>query len=68
MRDKNTIINRMVDDAAEVMEAKAEYDELVIGQLVGNPAKAETVAILRERVKKTREAVALMRDNAGCWA
>ena len=66
-RDKNTIINELVDNAAEVMEAKAEYNELVAEQFE-KKGDMERVQRLREINTRIADAVALMRDWAGSWA
>ena len=53
IRDKNTIINELVDSAADVMEAKAEYNKLVAEQF---------------EKKGDMERVQRLREWAGSWA
>lgn len=66
-RSKDNIINLVVENAADIMEAKAEYNELVAEQLAAN-GKSETADRLRSQNKRIAEAVKLIRENAGCWA
>ena len=65
-KDKNSIINQIVSNAADVMEAKAEEEEM-IADLFEGKGDHERASKLRDRIKCTTEAVALMRANAGCW-
>jgi hypothetical protein len=66
-KDKNTIINEMINNTADVMEAKADYNECVAEQME-QKGKVETAERLREMNKRIMGAVALIRENAGCWA
>jgi len=68
MRDKGTIINQIVSDAARIMEMKMEFNELVIEQMVDNPDRADTVRILTALNKRIKEAIEMMRENEGCWS
>ena len=67
MIDKNSILNRLVEDAASLMEAKAEYIELVAEQFDEKGDK-ERAATWREDIPKINAAVELMRERAGSWA
>ena len=66
MKDRHTILNEMVLNVADIMEAKAEYLELVAQQYEesGNIERAEE---WRKDLPKIREAVALIRSKSGCW-
>lgn len=69
MKDRNRILNDIVQSAADIMEAKISQEE-VVSELMeekGGEHSLKTAAILRERVEQTKRAVQLMRDNAGCW-
>lgn len=66
MKDRHTILNEMVLNVADIMEAKAEYLELVAQQYEedGNIERAEE---WRKDLPKIQEAVALIRSKSGCW-
>lgn len=68
MRDKDTIINQIVSDAARIMEMKVEFNESVINQMKHDPERRETAAELYETNKRIKEAIDLMREHGGCWA
>lgn len=65
MKCKNTIINEMVANTAHVLEAKMEFNELLIGQY---GPEAPLVAKLKADNIRIANAVELMREQAGCWA
>ncbi len=67
IKDKNTIINEMVWNTADIMEANAKYHELVAEQY---DSKGETgeAAYWRKDIKAMMQAVELIRKLAGCWA
>ena len=66
--DKITIINHIVQHAADVMEAKAEYNELVAEQMEEKGdwerGRVERLHLMNKRIL---DAVALIRENEGCW-
>lgn len=67
-RCKNTILNTIVANAADLMENTKEFNELVIQQFKEKGGHEEQIAKLESENKRITEAVALMRENAGCWA
>lgn len=66
-KGKDTIINEMVVNAADVMEAKAEYFEMVAAQF-DEKGDTVTAAHWRRHIPGIVAAVALIRENAGCWS
>ena len=67
MKCKNTILNELVANAAELMENHADYNEIVAEQFE-EKGDMERVERLRRLNKRIAEAVELMREYAGCWA
>jgi hypothetical protein len=67
MKDKSQIINEMVINAADVMEAKSEYLEMVAKQF-DEQGCSERASFFRQDLPKIKEAVELIRKRAGCWA
>ena len=70
MKDKNTIINEIVDNASEILEQKKEYNKIVI-ELLEEKKQTDnihTINTLKEDNTKITEAIILMRKYSGCWA
>lgn len=74
-KGNHTIINEMMQNAAEVIKNKIEYNNLVIQQLEEKEAAeftskftSFTLMRLREENAKNAAAVAHIEENAGCWA
>lgn len=67
MKDKNTIINEIMANAADIMEAKLDYIELVAKQFE-DKGNAEQAARCRKDIPRIKAAVELMREYGGCWA
>lgn len=69
-QDKNTIINHVVKHAADIMEAKAEFHEILAKVLreSGKPDEIRSAGLLEAENEKTRAAVEHMRTCGGCWA
>jgi hypothetical protein len=65
---KNTILNSLVANAADLMESQKEFNECVIQQFKEKGGCEDRIAKLEEENRRITEAVALMRENAGCWA
>lgn len=67
MKGTYTIINEMVANSADVMEAKIVYLECVAVQY---EAKGETVIaqMWRQDIPDIKKAIEVMRKLAGCWA
>lgn len=72
MNDKNTIINMIVEHAADIMEAKADYNKLVSDQFKEKVIVTQHDKITSDRLDAQNalimQAVKLMRDNGGCWS
>lgn len=66
MKDKNTIINQMIMNAADVMEAKIEYNEIVV-EMFEEKGDTERVKNLRDLNVRIAAAIATIRENDGCW-
>jgi hypothetical protein len=67
MKDKNTILNEMVEHAAGIMENK--MDELTILVSIYREKGDEVRAShWEEEVRKIDECVVFMRERGGCWA
>lgn len=64
---KNTILNEMVENTAEVMLGKIEYLEIVRDQFEKKDDKAR-VANLNADIAEMRAAVATIHKFSGCWA
>lgn len=64
---KNTILNTIVANAADIMESRVEMNELIIEQLEEKGGKEETVAKLKDLNRRATEAIELMREYGGCW-
>lgn len=67
MKDKTRILNEMVEHAADIMELKMEYQQLMIEQYIekGDIGRLEH---WQNEHNKTEECVNFMRDRGGCWA
>jgi hypothetical protein len=67
MKDKSRIINEMVVNASDVMEAKAEEMERIAQQF---EAKGDTQRAkhIKADVPEIKKAIELMRKLEGCWA
>jgi hypothetical protein len=67
MKYKCQIINEIVTNASDIMEAKAEEMECIAQQF---DAKADTERAerLRKDVQEIGKAIELMRRFGGCWA
>ena len=67
MKDKSRIINELVSSASDIMEAHADYLELV-AEGFDESNQPERAAKWREDIPKIHQAVELMRRLEGCWA
>lgn len=67
MKDKNRIINEMVANTADVLEAKAEEVECIAEQYEAK-GDIERATDWRKDLPAIRSAVEIMRLRAGCWA
>lgn len=67
MKDKNTIINEIVGNAADVMAAKLDFNECVAEQME-RKGNTDVASRLRAQNARIADAVALMREFGGCWA
>lgn len=68
MKDKNTILNEMMDNAAEIIEAKIDYILLVIQKINQRANMADIKAILEADVEKMRCARDIIVEYSGSWA
>lgn len=66
-KDKNTIINQLVGNAADVMENKMDYNEIV-AEMMDEKGDHACAKRLRDMNTNIAAAVELMRENGGCWA
>lgn len=67
MKTHSQIINDLVLAAADVMQAKADYLELVAKQFEDNGA--DLVANnWRHEIKRINTAISIIKQRAGCWA
>lgn len=64
---KDTIVNRTVDNAADIMEAKIDHLTIVREIVVdkGEFARAESIAA---EIMQIADAVRIMRERSGSWA
>ena len=64
---KSTIINEIVMNAADIMESKIEFNELVIQQYEKIGQRGCQIGVFKQENRETRQAIEHMRKNAGCW-
>lgn len=67
-RDKGSILNGIVEDAARVMEMKLETDLWTADLQEKNGHNLEVAAVLRQKAKRVQAAIDLMREYGGCWS
>jgi hypothetical protein len=71
MKDKSSIINKIVEHAADIMEAKMEFNKLVSDQYKEKVIITAHDKIISDRLdaqnSRIQLAIDVMRDNAGCW-
>jgi hypothetical protein len=69
MKDRDTILNDMVSTAADIMEAKVNYNLIVLEQIVEKRGQMDEVAQrIRIENKRIEDAINIMRKIGGCWA
>ena len=69
MKDKNTIINEMVQNASHIMQSKVKETEMIIQMLKDKgEGDGHTVQKLESDNEKTKQAIKVMQDLGGCWA
>jgi hypothetical protein len=67
MKCKNTILNEMMANAAELIIAKIEYEEIVLEQLIEQGDKAR-VDRLQANIEEMTAAKDTIIKFSGCWA
>lgn len=67
LKDKNRIINEMVINTSDVMEAKVKSMEMIAEQFE-DKGDTESAAAWRKNIPAIRQAIAIMREYSGCWA
>ena len=67
MKDKNTIVNEMVENTTDIMEEKAQFCQCVADQYVekGDTIRAEHWS---GEAQAIMEVVKFIRERGGCWA
>ncbi len=66
-KDKNNIINEIVDNASIIMENRIELLELIAKQYEEN-SDAERAEIWRQDIPDIKKAIDVMRRLSGTWA
>lgn len=67
MKDKNTIINELVANAADTMAAKGD-ELLMMAQIYADQGRQEMSDAVRESAAPIFAAVELIRERSGSWA
>lgn len=67
MKGPESVLNSIVDNAADIMECQRHFNEKMIEVLEKKPDNEDRIAILKATNIRIADAVALMRENKGGW-
>jgi hypothetical protein len=66
-KDKNTILNDLMDNAAELMAGKIQYTQIVLEQFQ-EKGDTERIATLTADIAEMTAAMKTITKRSGCWA
>ena len=67
-KSKDTIINEMMLNCAEILKRKYNSQTLICELLEKDKKDLQTVKILKAENKRIKKAIQLIEKNAGCWS
>lgn len=67
MKDKDTILNELMENAASLIEAKIEFTKIVRDQFIKKGDTTRTETLTRD-IEEMTQAMNTIRVRGGCWA